>query len=64
MPRTSSALGRGTKVALRDAQIKRLKEKIGELVLDIDMLKEEVRDLPLSSRLLGALRITLCDALH
>ena len=51
-------------MALRDAQIKRLKEKIGELVLDIDMLKEEVRDLPLSSRLLGALRITLCDALH
>jgi transposase-like protein len=43
-------------VALRDAQIKRLKEKIGELVLDIDILKEGMRDHPFRSRLLGALR--------
>src|SRR5512134_243053 len=33
---------------LKDEQIKRLKQKVGELVLDIDILKEAVKDRPLA----------------
>jgi transposase-like protein len=47
---------RRDEMAARDAEIKRLREKIGELVLDIDILKEGMRDHPLGSRLLGGLR--------
>ena len=32
--------------ALREEQIKRLKQKIGELVLDIDILKEAMKGRP------------------
>src|SRR5262245_47785752 len=32
--------------ALKDEQIKRLKQKIGELVLDLDILKEATKDRP------------------
>ncbi len=35
--------------ALKDEQIKKLKQKIGELVLDNDILKEAMRDRPLGS---------------
>ena len=32
--------------ALKDEQIKRLKQKIGDLVLDLDILKEATKDRP------------------
>jgi transposase-like protein len=36
--------------ALKDEQIKRLKQKIGELVLDLDILKEATKDRPFPPR--------------
>ena len=36
--------------ALKDEQIKRLKQKIGELVLDLDILKEATKDRPFPLR--------------
>ena len=36
--------------ALKDEQIKRLKQKIGDLVLDIDILKEASKDRPFPPR--------------
>jgi transposase-like protein len=36
--------------ALKDEQIKRLKQKIGELVLDLDILKEATKDRPFLPR--------------
>ena len=36
--------------ALKDEQIKRLKQKIGELVLDLDILKEATKDRPVPPR--------------
>src|SRR5262245_39428794 len=36
--------------ALKDEQIKRLKQKIGELVLDLDLLKEATKDRPFPLR--------------
>jgi transposase-like protein len=35
--------------ALKDEEIKKLKQKIGELVLDNDILKEAMKDRPLGS---------------
>jgi hypothetical protein len=35
---------------LKDEQIKQLKQKVGELVLDIDMLKEAMRGRPFGPR--------------
>ena len=35
---------------LKDAQIKQLKQKVGELVLDIDVLKEAMRGRPFGPR--------------
>lgn len=42
-------------VAMRDAQIKRLKEKIGDLVVDMDILKEGMRGHPFGSKMLEEL---------
>jgi transposase-like protein len=36
--------------ALKDEQIKRLKQKIGDLVLDLDILKEATKDRPFPPR--------------
>jgi len=36
--------------ALKDEQIKRLKQKLGELVLDLDILKEATKDRPFAPR--------------
>ena len=36
--------------ALREEQVKRLKQKVGELVLDIDILKEAMRGRPFEER--------------
>jgi transposase-like protein len=36
--------------ALKDEHIKKLKQKIGELVLDLDILKEATRDRPFPPR--------------
>src|SRR5215470_1115518 len=36
--------------ALKDEQIKRLKQKIGDLVLDLDILKEATKDRPFPRR--------------
>ena len=36
--------------ALKDEHIKKLKQKIGELVLDLDILKEATKDRPFSPR--------------
>jgi transposase-like protein len=36
--------------ALKDEHIKKLKQKIGELVLDLDILKEATKDRPLPPR--------------
>ncbi|MFQ5521650.1 MAG: transposase [Candidatus Methylomirabilia bacterium] len=36
--------------ALKDEQIKKLKQKIGELVVDLDILKEATKDRPFPSR--------------
>jgi transposase-like protein len=36
--------------ALKDGQIKRLKQKIGDLVLDLDILKEATKDRPFPPR--------------
>jgi transposase-like protein len=36
--------------ALKDEQIKRLRQKIGELVLDLDILKEATKDRPFPPR--------------
>ena len=36
--------------ALKDEQIRRLKQKIGELVLDLDILKEATKDRPFPPR--------------
>ena len=36
--------------ALKDEQIKRLKQKIGELVLDLDILREATKDRPFPPR--------------
>ena len=36
--------------ALKEEQIKRLKQKIGELVLDIDILKEAMKGRPFESK--------------
>ena len=36
--------------ALKDEQIKKLKQKIGELVLDLDILKEATKDRPFPPR--------------
>ena len=41
--------------ALKDAQIKKLKEKIGDLVLDIDILKEGMRGHPFGRKILDEL---------
>jgi len=36
--------------ALKDEQIKKLKQKIGDLVLDLDILKEAMKDRPFGPR--------------
>ncbi len=36
--------------ALKDQQIKQLKQKVGELVMDIDILKEAMNDRPFESK--------------
>ena len=36
--------------ALKDEQIKKLKQKVGELVLDIDILKEAMKGRPFAER--------------
>jgi transposase-like protein len=36
--------------ALKDEQIKRLKQKIGDLVLDLDILKEATKDRPFAPK--------------
>jgi hypothetical protein len=36
--------------ALKDEHIKKLKQKIGELVLDLDILKEATKDRPFPPR--------------
>jgi transposase-like protein len=36
--------------ALKDEQIKRLKQKVGELVLDVDVLKEASKDRPFAPK--------------
>jgi transposase-like protein len=36
--------------ALREEQIKRLRQKVGELVLDLDILKEATKDRPFGPR--------------
>jgi transposase-like protein len=36
--------------AFKDEQIKRLKEKVGELVLDLDIVKEAMKGRPFASR--------------
>src|SRR5215472_14618426 len=36
--------------ALKDEQIKKLKQKVGELVLDLDILKEATKDRPFPPR--------------
>lgn len=36
--------------ALKDAQIKQLKQKVGELVLDLDILKEAMKGRPFDPR--------------
>ena len=36
--------------ALKDEQIKKLKQKIGDLVLDLDILKEAMKDRPFDPR--------------
>jgi hypothetical protein len=41
--------------ALRDAQIKQLKQKIGDLVLDLDIMKEGLRGHPFGQKLLDEL---------
>jgi len=39
--------------ALKDAQIKQLKQKVGELVLDLDILKEALKGRPFDPRTSG-----------
>ena len=39
--------------ALKDAQIKQLKQKVGELVLDLDILKEAMKGRPFDPRTSG-----------
>ena len=41
--------------ALREAQIKQLKQKIGDLVLDLDIMKEGLRGHPFGQKLLDEL---------
>jgi len=36
--------------ALKDEQIKKLKQKVGELVLDLDVLKEASKDRPFAPK--------------
>lgn len=36
--------------ALKDEQIKKLKQKVGELVLDLDILKEASKDRPFAPK--------------
>ena len=36
--------------ALKDEQIKKLKQKVGELVLDLDVLKEASKDRPFPAK--------------
>jgi hypothetical protein len=36
--------------ALKDEQIKKLKQKVGELVLDVDILREAVTGRPFASK--------------
>ena len=36
--------------ALKDEQIKKLKQKVGELVLDMDIIKEAMKGLPFAER--------------
>jgi transposase-like protein len=37
--------------ALKDEQIKKLKQKVGELVLDVDILKEATKNRPFASEM-------------
>src|SRR5215468_1483021 len=37
--------------ALKDEQIKKLKQKVGELVLDLDVLKEATQDRPFPAKM-------------
>jgi hypothetical protein len=46
VPRTGYAASPLDDEALKEAEIKRLKQKVGELVMDIDILKEAAKGHP------------------